>query len=137
MAQLAEQVMQEAKGRAKKASVLVARLEPVLRRRYDEDSVSAWVTGRTVPPADALLAAAKVSGISIDEYLQSEEALERTADRIARQTQEIEELSEKVQRLTEVVAAMPELQEIVRTQGEAIKVLRRQLSAKEQQLGGT
>jgi transcriptional regulator with XRE-family HTH domain len=65
--------MQEAKSRAGKAGALALRMEPHVGRRYDEDSVSAWVRGQAVPPADALLAAAKVTGVSLDGFLGDEQ----------------------------------------------------------------
>jgi hypothetical protein len=126
MAELAVQAMQEAKERAGKAAVLVARMEPLVNRRYDEDSVSAWIRGRTVPPADALLAAAKVTGISIDEFLGREgDRPESLSARIGHQAEAIEDLRREVEDLTQVVAAVPELQETVRTLSEAIKRMAR------------
>jgi transcriptional regulator with XRE-family HTH domain len=134
MAELAVQAMREAKSRAAKASVLVVRMEPLVGRRYDEDSVSAWIRGRTVPPADALLAAAKVTGVSIDEYLQADEgAADGLNERLGQQAYEIENLSQQVERLTQVVATVPELQETIRTQGEAIKRMAKQLASEERQ----
>jgi hypothetical protein len=128
MAKLAVEAMQEAKERAGKASVLVVRMEPLVGRRYDEDSVSAWIRGRTVPPADALLAAAKVTGISIDEYLQADgHAAEGLADRLGHQAETIEDLRAQVEQLTHVVGAVPELQQTIATQGELIKRMARQL----------
>src|SRR5215469_2046047 len=73
MAAVAARVMEEAKNRAGKAAALAARMEPHVGRRYDEDSVSAWVRGQAVPPADAFLAAAKVTGVSLDGFLGDEQ----------------------------------------------------------------
>src|SRR5215470_17884837 len=70
MAQIAADALRMAKERASKAAALIERMEPYVNRRYDEDSVSAWINGRTVPPADALLAAAKATDLSLDEWLQ-------------------------------------------------------------------
>jgi hypothetical protein len=70
MAQVAADAIRAARDRATKAATLVERMEPYVNRQYDEDSVSAWVNGRTVPPADALLAAAKATDLSLDEWLE-------------------------------------------------------------------
>ena len=70
MAQIAADAIRAAKDRASKAVALIERMEPYVNRRYDEDSVSAWINGRTVPPADALLAAAKATDLSLDEWLE-------------------------------------------------------------------
>lgn len=129
MAELAVQAMQEAKARAGKASVLVARMEPLVGRRYDEDSVSAWIRGRTVPPADALLAAAKVTGLSVDDFLRQDgEHLQSLSDRLNDQSAMIGELREQVVRLTDILEAVPELQETIRTQGEAIRRMAKQMT---------
>ena len=74
MAQIAADAMRAARDRATKAATLVERMEPYVNRQYDEDSVSAWVNGRTVPPADALLAAAKATDLSLDEWLDDDPA---------------------------------------------------------------
>ena len=37
--------------------------------RYSESAISNWIKGRTMPPADVLLAAAKLAGISVDEKI--------------------------------------------------------------------
>jgi hypothetical protein len=73
MAQVAADAIRAARDRATKAATLVERMEPYVNRQYDEDSVSAWVNGRTVPPADALLAAAKATDLSLDEWLEDPE----------------------------------------------------------------
>ncbi len=73
MAQVAADAIRAARDRATKAATLVERMEPYVNRQYDEDSVSAWVNGRTVPPADALLAAAKATDLSLDEWLDDPE----------------------------------------------------------------
>ena len=132
MAELAVQAIQEAKQRVGKASVLVVRMEPLVGRRYDEDSVSAWTRGRTVPPADALLAAAKVTGISIDEYLRLDgESGGGLSDRLGQQADAIEDLRGQVEQLTEVVGTMPELQETIRAQGELIRRMAKQLDLRD------
>jgi hypothetical protein len=69
MALIATEILRVAKDRATKAAALIDRMEPFVNRRYDEDSVSAWINGRTVPPADVLLAAAKATDLSLDEWL--------------------------------------------------------------------
>lgn len=62
-------LMEEARRKAGSGVVLAERIEHLVGRRYDVDSVSAWATGRTMPPADALLAAAKVTGLSLSAAL--------------------------------------------------------------------
>jgi transcriptional regulator with XRE-family HTH domain len=130
MAELAVQAMQEAKARAGKASVLVARMEPLVGRRYDEDSVSAWIRGRTVPPADALLAAARVTGLSVDEFLRQDgEGQQSLSERLVEQGELIDDLQARVERLTDILGTVAEMQETIRTHGEAIKRTARPLTA--------
>jgi hypothetical protein len=70
MAEIAANAIRIAKDRASKATALAERMEPWVNRRYDEDSVTAWINRRTVPPADALLAAAKATDLSLDDWLK-------------------------------------------------------------------
>jgi transcriptional regulator with XRE-family HTH domain len=42
--------------------------------RYSESAISNWIKGRTMPPADVLLAAAKLAGISLDERITGKPA---------------------------------------------------------------
>lgn len=36
---------------------------------YSQSAVSNWINGRTMPPADVLIAAARIAGISLDERI--------------------------------------------------------------------
>lgn len=64
----------EARRRLGKGQVLARRLEELgvvgeNGARYSESSISNWTRGRARAPADAVLAAAMVAGISIDEWM--------------------------------------------------------------------
>jgi hypothetical protein len=76
MATMVQEIVGEARDRAGKGIVLLRQIEPLVGRLYDDSSVSAWATGRAVPPGDVLMAIAKVSGISLDGYLSSKPNLE-------------------------------------------------------------
>lgn len=69
MALAAASIIRAARVQTPKAAVLVERMAPWVNRLYDADTVSTWVTGKVVPPADALLAAAKAVNLSIDLWL--------------------------------------------------------------------
>ncbi len=68
-----KQIINEAKTVVGSGPVLAEQLE---RRgvgpdtgRYSPSAVSNWINGRTMPPADVLLAAAQIAGVSLDERL--------------------------------------------------------------------
>jgi transcriptional regulator with XRE-family HTH domain len=72
-ARAVSQILEDARRRAGKGPALASRLEQagVMGRgaRYSESSISNWIRGRAMPPADVVLAAAKALGISLDERL--------------------------------------------------------------------
>jgi hypothetical protein len=76
MATMVQEIVEEARDRAGKGIVLLKQIEPLVGRLYDDSIVSAWTTGRAVPPGDVLMAIAKVSGISIDSYLMAKGSLD-------------------------------------------------------------
>ncbi len=69
MAPVVAAIIDQAIEEAGKALALAAKIEPLLGRSYAGRTVSAWSRGDVMPPADAVFAAAKVSGISLDEKL--------------------------------------------------------------------
>ena len=84
MRDLVARVIGEAKAKAGKAGALLALIHPLLNETYSERSVSSWIKGHNMPNADVLLAAAKVSGISLDELLYGE-SLKSRQDRLERE----------------------------------------------------
>lgn len=94
MRKLAARLMDEARRRKARDSDLALQVEPLVGRIYSDATVSAWALGRSMPPADALLAACKVSGISIDALLFGEASL---AAQVADLRRQVGELSEIVQ----------------------------------------
>jgi len=88
-----QNVVKEVMGRAYRhtgghAALLLA-IRPLIRKQdHKENSASAWIKGRTVPPADVLLAAAKVAEISLDELLFGE-TLKGRQDRLERELKEL------------------------------------------------
>jgi transcriptional regulator with XRE-family HTH domain len=78
MRRLVTRVMGEAKRHSGKTAAFLLEIRPLISKQdYVENAVSAWLTGRTMPPAEVLLAAAKVSGVSLDELLFGESLLSR------------------------------------------------------------
>jgi hypothetical protein len=72
MALLAHQVMVEAERALKRADALAAAMEPHLLKRVKNSAIYGYTNDRedrNVPPGDVLLAAALVTGISLDEKL--------------------------------------------------------------------
>src|SRR5215831_8512472 len=72
MALLAHQVMVEAERSLKRADALAAAMEPHLLKRVKNSAIYGYTNDRedrNVPPGDVLLAAALVTGISLDEKL--------------------------------------------------------------------
>lgn len=69
LAPVVAEVMREATKRSGKALALALRLEAVVGRSYSDRTVSAWNRGAVMPPADVLLAAAQVTGISLDDRI--------------------------------------------------------------------
>jgi len=69
-------ILEEARRVAGGGPRFAARLEevgvgPPETGRYSESAISNWIRGRTMPPADVLLAAALMAGISVDARLLS------------------------------------------------------------------
>jgi transcriptional regulator with XRE-family HTH domain len=69
-------VLETARRVAGSGPLLAARLEelgvgPPDTKRYSESAVSNWIRGRTMPPADVLVAAASIAGLSLDRRLLS------------------------------------------------------------------
>jgi transcriptional regulator with XRE-family HTH domain len=65
-------IINEAKVVAGSGPMLAQRLEEIgvgPDGRYSTSAVSNWINGRTMPPADVLLAAAQIAGLSLDEHL--------------------------------------------------------------------
>jgi transcriptional regulator with XRE-family HTH domain len=92
-------IVEAAKRKSGKALELINRLEPLVGRRYDESTVSAWMRGRSMPPGDVLLALAKVAGESVDEVIGlSEERRELTV--------RIRALERQMQRVIEVIGPL-------------------------------
>jgi 8-oxo-dGTP diphosphatase len=102
MAAVVARAVDRARRAAKTAATLVVAMEPHVGRRYDVDAVSAWATGRSMPPADALLAAARVTGLSLDALLKEDEgqdfpdALERL-QHLERRVMQLEQALERLQ----------------------------------------
>jgi hypothetical protein len=69
MSRIVARVMAEAIDNAGKALALGSKIQPLLGRSYADRTVSAWGRGDVMPPADVLLAAAKATGIPLDERL--------------------------------------------------------------------
>jgi hypothetical protein len=72
MALLAHQVMVDAERALKRADALAAAMEPHLLKRIKNSAIYGYTNDRkdrNVPPGDVLLAAALVTGISLDERL--------------------------------------------------------------------
>jgi hypothetical protein len=82
--QLLERVRQKTEGDAD----LVARIAPLVGRRYKPSSVSNWRRGHDRMPAEALLAACQVTGVSIDEVLFGESLVGRQ-DRLEKELAEL------------------------------------------------
>lgn len=64
-----QEVLDEARRSAGSGPALAERLEAAgvgPDGRYSESGISNWIKGRTMPPADVLLAAAVIGGISLD-----------------------------------------------------------------------
>jgi transcriptional regulator with XRE-family HTH domain len=82
-------LMDECRRRMAKDPELALQMKPLVGRLYSDQTVSAWALGRTMPPADALLAACKVSGVSIDAALLGEGSF---AEQLAALRKAVEEL---------------------------------------------
>ena len=72
-AELVQQIVEEARRKAGSGPALALELERAgvgpENGRYSESGISNWTKGRTMPPADVLLAAAVIGGVSLDARL--------------------------------------------------------------------
>jgi transcriptional regulator with XRE-family HTH domain len=69
---LVSEVLDEARRHAGNGPLLAEELQQLgvgPEGRYSESAISNWIKGRAMPPADVLLAAATLGGISIDAKL--------------------------------------------------------------------
>ncbi len=96
---LVAEVVSEAINRAGKALALARRIQPMIGRTYADRTVSAWGRGDVMPPADAVLAAAQVTGVSLDDRL----GISREPSALERQ---LADLQDQFDRQRTVIAAM-------------------------------
>ena len=87
-AELVRAAAKEAIRRAGSAGKLAEQLQREVGRPYNYRTVSGWARGDSMPPADALLAAARATELSLDQFLFGEETglheqLRRLAERVA------------------------------------------------------
>lgn len=67
-------------------AALIEAIRPYVRNKsYRENASTAWTTGRIVPPAEVLLAAALVANVRIDELLFGESIVGTVAELQTRQ----------------------------------------------------
>ncbi len=99
MAAVVASVIGQAIDEAGKALALAAKIEPLLGRTYAGRTVSAWSRGDIMPPADAVFAAAKATGISLDEKLDVGREPTEIEQRLASLEGELAELKEQVAEL--------------------------------------
>jgi hypothetical protein len=90
------EVVSEAIERAGKALALARKIEPLIGRTYADRTVSAWGRGDVMPPADAVFAAAQVTGVSLDEKL----GIGREPTALERQLADLQEQFDRQQRVT-------------------------------------
>lgn len=70
MEQAVSGLVAEAVRRHGKAANLGRQLRQYVDRDYNESTISKWARGEIQPPADIFLAVAKVSDLSVDEFMQ-------------------------------------------------------------------
>jgi hypothetical protein len=75
-------LIDEARRRAGSDAELAKLIQPLVGRSYGTQVVSSWALGRAMPPAVVLLAACKVTGISIDSDLYGAQAIEERLKKI-------------------------------------------------------
>lgn len=83
-------LMDEARRRAGRDVELGNLIQPLVGRLYGRQVISAWALGRVMPPASVLLAACKVTGLSVDAALFGEGAV---MERLARVEQALKDLT--------------------------------------------
>ena len=79
---LVARLMHEAREKAGMDKELARLIQPEVGHLYSFGTVSAWAKGRSMPPATVLLAACKVTGISIDAALFGEGAVMERLQRV-------------------------------------------------------
>jgi hypothetical protein len=72
MQEAVARLMDEARRKTGQDIELVRLIEPLIGRRYGKQAISHWALGRAMPPASVLLAACKVTELSIDAALFGE-----------------------------------------------------------------
>jgi hypothetical protein len=82
MKEMVSRLMDEARRRAGSDAELSRLIEPIVGRAYGKQAVGSWALGRAMPPAVVLLAACKVTGISIDSDLYGAQAIEERLKKI-------------------------------------------------------
>lgn len=101
--QKVREVVEEARRRAGSGPALAGLLEETgvgpESGRYSESGISNWVQGRTMPPADVLLAAASVGRVSLDSKLRAAEAAPGTGPDEPRDLVDVNQLAREVQDL--------------------------------------
>jgi len=75
MKEVVAHLIDEARRRAGSDGELSRMIEPLVGRSYGKQAVGHWALGRAMPPAAALLAVCKVTGLSVDAVLFGEEAV--------------------------------------------------------------
>lgn len=95
-AALIREILEEARRVVGSGSLFAERLHELgvgpENGRYSQSAVSNWIKGRTMPPADVVLAAARLAGISLDRHIllrenssPEEPEWRATADNLQRQ----------------------------------------------------
>lgn len=91
---LEAQIMRAAKEHFGKAAALLYALEREGIRGYSHSIVSSWALGKSQPPAKVLLAAARLAGISVDEFLYRETEVKTNRERLADLERRVAQLEE-------------------------------------------
>jgi transcriptional regulator with XRE-family HTH domain len=78
MQAIVRQLMEQIRTRVGKDAELVVKIAPLIGHTYSAASVSGWRRGHDRMPAEVLLAACQVTGVSIDELLFGQSVLETT-----------------------------------------------------------
>lgn len=133
IAQVASDILESARGRAGKASVLAMTLEQMGvvgegGARYSESAISNWIRGRARPPAEAVLAAAASQGISIDAKLGITSEDEDTLDGVTL-AERVNHLEDRLASVLDIVGKLQEADDVQR------KLLERLVQADDQARG--
>lgn len=95
MDDVVREVMAAAKRRFGKADAFLLAITPYIRKKdYKRNAVYSWLNGNSMPPAEVVLAAAKVSNLALDEYLSGESIAIRLDQVVEEQRQTAETLRE-------------------------------------------